>query len=498
MDSTKQLQQTSHTGETCERSTEGSQKSESREDGRGSEPKTSIHRLPFEVIAYMFEFYTEDCYYREDALSLGAICKAWRHIAWTTPSLWTTLVFSARKNTTERQVQLAIGWLHRSGKMPLSVDLYTSSQSGEWEFTILPLIDVIYLSLARCRCLRLRGFSDLVFSRFPRYQGPSILRFLNLEPDRELTAPLHLGLQAAPTELSINNINLNVLVINWSNLTDFCARGLYLDEVIHTLTLAPRMVKCRQDLILTGISTSSRGYKPTMQSQLEDLFLDFCDESGLTTNTFFQNMTFPNLSYCQVTTPSPFPTPDFLGFLARSSCSIQTLRITSPCIPAEDLVQTVKALPSITTLILSSFSFNEHSQPPLDPFYRALCEDSRYTNRSILPGDVVLLPLLRRLSISTYLPFPWAWLPGFRHQSLYDGDTRTILPGRLHLEFISICRLGYQPDYAVLDGESSAEDPRYLPTELIDTQETISELKELGTCLCLQVKASAAHTVVTL
>ncbi|PPQ90016.1 hypothetical protein CVT25_009656 [Psilocybe cyanescens] len=390
MDSTKHIQQASHTGETCETSTEGSQISEPPEGGRGSEPKPSIHRLPFEVIAYMFEFYTEDHHYKKDALPLGAICKVWRHIAWTTPSLWTTLVFRASENTTERQVQLAIGWLHRSGKMPLSIDLYTSSGSDKLEFTILPLIDVIYLSLARCRRLELRGFADLIFSRFPRYQGPSILRFLNIEPAREPTTPLNPGPQVAPTKLTIDFVHLNVLVINWSNLINFHAIGLYWDELIHVLTLAPRMVKCHQKFIRPRISILSKGYKLILQSQLEDLFLQFYDDEP----EFFQNMTFPNLSHCQVTTPELFPTPAFLGFLARSSCSIQTLGIMSTCIPTEDLIQIVKALPSITTLILSNFSFNDYRQPPLDPFCQALCEDSRYTNRPILPGEVVLLPLL--------------------------------------------------------------------------------------------------------
>ncbi|PPQ80918.1 hypothetical protein CVT25_014336, partial [Psilocybe cyanescens] len=434
----------------------------------GSESESSIHRLPFEVIAHIFEFYvevTKAWFYKpvKGPLLLGAICQLWRDIAWTTPSLWVTLTFKLEDDTTERQVQLAIGWLHRSGELPLSVYFHSYRRMPEMEPIIFPLIDVIIQLFARCRCLELNGLSSLALSRFSRYQGLSGLQSLHLKRI-QLTTPFDLGSQAAPTELNIQDIHLNFLVIDWSNLTDLSAYGLHFDEVLQVLSLAPRMVRCYQDSVAS--STSSTGYQSIIHLHLKDLFMELHDNSEIT--SFFQYTTFPNLSHYQVKTRSEFPTMTFLGFLDRSSCSIQTLGITTSFISAESLIQIAEVLHSVTNLILDT------SWSPLHPFYNALCEDSRYANHSILPANVVLLPLLQRLSITTHRPFPWAWLSGIRHQYLYNGHTRTALPGRLDLRSVTVSsELAY---------DSSSR------KGLIDNWETFSELMDLKKYLDLSLK----------
>ncbi|PPQ74977.1 hypothetical protein CVT25_005583 [Psilocybe cyanescens] len=163
----------------------------------------------------------------------------------------------------------------------------------------------------------------------------------------------------------------------------------------------------------------------------------------------------------------------FLGFLDRSSCSIQTLGIITSFISAEDLIQIAEVLPSVTSLVLDT------SWSPVDPFYNALCEDSGYANHSILPANVVLLPLLQHLSITTPCLFPWSWLPGIRHQYPYKDDTRTILPGRLDLRSITV---SYEPrnNFSFKKG-------------LIDNWETFDKLVDLEKDLDLNLKVTREY-----
>ncbi|KAF5347268.1 hypothetical protein D9756_009981 [Leucocoprinus leucothites] len=67
----------------------------------------------------------------EPPLSLGRVCKRWRHIAYSTPRLWTTLHIVAVplsylvSNQRDKALLDAISsWLSRSGALPLSISVY--------------------------------------------------------------------------------------------------------------------------------------------------------------------------------------------------------------------------------------------------------------------------------------------------------------------------------------------------------------------------------------
>ncbi|PPQ90012.1 hypothetical protein CVT25_009652 [Psilocybe cyanescens] len=493
---------------TSPRPIEGAQKSEPRRDG--PDPlKSDIDRLPLEIIAYMFEFYvneTASCLWlpQRGAFLLGAVCQGWRHIAWTTPPLWTTLVFTFEETTTENRIQLAVEWLKRSGGLPLSITLHTYQGPLENESLLVPLIDIINQSLSRCGHLEIYGLTSLTWSRFTHIRGPSFLRSLRLSPAAIVT-PFDLGSQAAPTNLSISGIHLDFLIINWSNLTSFSAYGLHLNEIFKALLLSPQMITCDQNRVMNPISTSPNGYRSLIHSQLKDL--RFCLENNEPNNeaiaTFFQHMTLPNLKKCTVYTQHTFPANAFTSFLARSYCSMTDLSIFQAVITSEELIRIAKTLPSIISLTLnhSIFGAGPHVQPPLNMFFNALCQDSRYTDRTILPSDVILLPSLQYLSISTTHPFPWAWIPGLCHpQSRFDSDghdhneTCAASPpsGRPQLRLISIFRNIYASDDAVVDDELILCSIGYLPDSLIESWDTFLELIALKETIVLSLKIQNA------
>ena len=99
-----------------------------------------VRKLPPDVTSIIFEFSLPDfaecqlsCYTKGDfrvsiPLSLGAICSYWRDIAWTMPSLWSSLVvhFTSKHNS-NIVTGIARGWLSRSGQLPLSICILSNS-----------------------------------------------------------------------------------------------------------------------------------------------------------------------------------------------------------------------------------------------------------------------------------------------------------------------------------------------------------------------------------
>ena len=73
-------------------------------------------------------------------LSLGAICSYWRDIAWSTPSLWSSMVLRV-PNTHDSHILtgIAMKWLARSGHLPLSIRIFSRFKNK----TLSRLADVI-------------------------------------------------------------------------------------------------------------------------------------------------------------------------------------------------------------------------------------------------------------------------------------------------------------------------------------------------------------------
>lgn len=471
-------------------------KPQTKEDRGHNESKfNSFNRLPFETIAYIFEHYVNEmasCPWlpQRGAFPIGAVCALWRHIAWTHPPLWNSFVFILEKNTKTSKVELAIEWLKRSGGLPLSISIHSLEHPPKNEPLTFPLIDVINLVLSRCRHLDLYQLTSVTFSRFSQVKGPSLIQSLRLCP-AEINTPLDLGPQAGPTALNIAGVHLELLVINWNNLTHFCAWGLYLHEVLDALLLAPRITTCEQSSIANSDSMPLKGYRAMVHSQLNDLqfFLNNDTINSEVMTAFFQQSTFPNLKHCRLYTRHTFPTNAFATFLSRSACSIVNLDIHCASIMSEDLIKTARLLPSITSLSL--FDSFDPDASSLNGFFNALCHDSRYIGHDSVFTGAVLFPSLQSLTVLRPTMFPWEWIPGFRDKRSFNETSCTITPVRPHLTHITISRTFYITDNAVPDDELYTT-TGYLPCALIGSWESFLELLELQKSVTLHLEVRNA------
>ncbi|KAH9477157.1 hypothetical protein JR316_0011074 [Psilocybe cubensis] len=394
-----------------------------------------IHRLPLEVLARMFKFYVgkdeQDNSFDPtyEVFPLGAVCKTWRYTAWTTPSLWTRLRFKFGSRTTESKVQLAMGWLMRSGVLPL--DVYLSATEST-ETIILPLVDLVNRLLYRCRFLILSNLTYLAQSRFSPPSRSSILEILRIIP-LTITSPLYLGPNVAPKDLCILGYYVNLLDINWGNLTTVEGLEVCLIDVFHVINMAPQLVSFRRVYVHMDSSLPPDGYKQITHSKLQNLMIesheDSESEADVALDTFFRTVSLPSLIDCCTESQCyPFPSAAFCSFLSRSSCSIQELDIYTASIETDVLIEIAKASPNVRNF---SLEFPPHTGVPevhrrqsnLGPFYDALVQVSETT------GSYVLFPHLQKFSICADAVFPWKNFPRICRRTNLKGICISVLKG---------------------------------------------------------------------
>lgn len=443
-------------------------------------------KLSFEIIAYMFEFYVDhdelersSTRSRRNGYTLGGVCRLWRRISWTSPPLWNFLCFALEKDTTKTEVELAIDWLKRSGGLPLTIIVRGSHHLLPNESLIFPLIDIVNKILGRCRHLGLMGLSSSTFSQFS-FQIPqgSLIQTLRLSPTY-LNQPLNFGIHAMPTTLSISNLHLDLLVINWSNLTHFWASGLYSKEILDALLLAPQIILCDQSRVQEKPnSVPPDQLRSLIHPRLAELrYWAHHEAPNDPVAAIFERTTFPSLRHCHIHSRSIFPTEIFMLFISRSYCAITTLDIWGSIITNEDLVTIARALPCIISLTLRHWSSAGGLQPPLDAFFNTLCQGSPNEEHNASPGNMVLLPSLRDLTVECFYQFHWELVLVLcnRHNNVGNLYTSMLAPAKM--EKITIIRSSYVTDLTAVDPQ--LENIPYLPSDLIDDWYTFLALLEL-------------------
>ena len=197
-----------------------------------------VRQLPPDVTSTIFEFCLPDftdykssssyAFFQEDLsfpLSLGAICSYWRDIAWSTPSLWSSLVVRVGSKQNPRIITgLAQEWFARSGQLPLSIHIlafYNKTPSA-----LRALADIINRYSTRWSdldlCIPLDCFEHLhaINNHAPtlksiRFWGSADSESLNFQ----LICP---RLERA----SFQGLPLNGFNIQWDNLTHLTLRSM--------------------------------------------------------------------------------------------------------------------------------------------------------------------------------------------------------------------------------------------------------------------------------
>ena len=331
--------------------------------------KRKINRLqspiPPDVMSTIFEFCLPDFavhqlypYPKEDLsipLSLGTICSYWREIAWSTPSLWSSLVVRVpSKYDSHMATGIAQEWLSRSGRLPLSIRILSTSYND----AVSALADIINQYSARWSDLDLY-IPDYYYQRFhaSNNHAPILksIRFhcsdnaMNLK-FQPLTCP---RLERANLSL----FPLDRTNIECDNLPHLTLHSMSIIDSFLILRKTPRLVFCK----VTGFCRDDR--EPNIEApvltslrSLQLLIASFAEN-------FLNNLIAPHLE--EFSLPRYYtPSIEVLtSFLRRSACSLRSFTVIFSISPQylEGFMSLLQSIPSLETLSLMSITTLWHS-----------------------------------------------------------------------------------------------------------------------------------------
>ncbi|CAA7262906.1 unnamed protein product [Cyclocybe aegerita] len=380
------------------------------------DPVTS--RLPPEVISHIFVLcvpepidipITFEDKGPSAPLLIGAVCKRWHEIAWSTPDLWTTLYFYLDLNTLPQQQKQLEQWLVRSGELPLSIHLGIKRRVGTIS-AFYPFIDIVNQQSYRWKGLYVYLPHILVSRLQVHNMTRSVLENLWVFPAAgggpelgDSSDGLLKGTTVhSPKIIYIGAIHFGLINIKWNNATSVQLSQISLSECLHLFSSAPSLIDCSlhsltEDSLHIAVPSTS-----TILHQLRHLEIE--DSSWSISEALVDRLLLPALDVLEVDACSA---ESLRSLFIRSNCPIRTLAISETDVGDGLLVQVCQTIPSLEYLhILGECGF-------FDKIFHHL------GTPSLIPedGGQTFLPKLREIQVSGIRGYNWASIPkifGFR------------------------------------------------------------------------------------
>lgn len=209
-------------------------------------------------------------------LFLGKICRHWRDIAWSIPSLWEYIDLVLPTTKQSAFAELLADWIERSQRLPLTIifrrDESKASLVRNWGVQTLPLFHLISNEWHRWESIDLFIPHRFCISRINLWCKQFDL--LHTAIIRGIAGPTELPdsfLQDAPflAELTIDMSRLQPPTSPYLQLTQFKASAISLDDVIDILVNAPNI----HSLFLADINSPATRPKPILLENLKSLHI---------------------------------------------------------------------------------------------------------------------------------------------------------------------------------------------------------------------------------
>ena len=366
-----------------------------------------VRLLPPDVTSTIFEFCLPDfsdhhispytgTIYEEDLfipLSLGAICSYWREIAWSTPTLWSTLVVyfkSKFKHNSHMSTGIAQEWLACSGQLPLSIRIVAKPSCHR---AVSALADIINQYSSRWSDLDL--YMPQQYYQYFRATAP-ILKSITFHASDNSEMDLNLQLTCPRLERAIlSSFPVDGTNIQWDNLTYLTL--LSMPSIIDSFLIlrkTPRLVFCR----VSGSCSYRRGPivgAPLVLTSLRslELIMDFADTTY--SEDFLNNLIAPHLEAFSSMFYNP-PMEVIVSFFNRSACSLRSFSMTftiyfSPYF--ERFMSLLQLMPSLNTLSIGTVNITPEDYHPrniLQLVAKVLSSQSASLQQGFLPNLKIL------------------------------------------------------------------------------------------------------------
>ncbi|KAJ7087025.1 hypothetical protein C8R43DRAFT_309973 [Mycena crocata] len=276
---------------------------------------------------------------------LTHICRKWRQIALTTPSLWRAIPFPLDLDPSQC-VPMLQSWLARSCVCPVSVKINDLPRKD-----VEDALHALLPHRLRCEYLKL----ELYASQLYILEGPKpLLRELNLVL-HEAPSSLFL-IKDVPLlrKAVLNHYASTEVMLPWAQLTSLSLRAVYPFECSPILLHTCNLVHCELYLEVDDEDAIEPDVKlPSLES------LIIVGEAGSPVRKYLGTFIVPALRKLQV--PEAYiglhPITELISFISKSGCKLQDVRITGRRLTAEALYRNALSLvPNLTFDERSSMS----------------------------------------------------------------------------------------------------------------------------------------------
>jgi len=369
-----------------------------------------IHKLPPEISSQIFiqyyamspKFEIHDKYDRKKLLYLGAVCQKWRQLAWSTPELWTSVSLGDRDiyRWSNRTEKLLIGWLERSGGLPLTI-MFISSTLGDSD-RYQGVANVLNKHSARWRNVHLAIPACHLHRLCGSLEG-NTLRQLKLwcSDARHVSwfSTFTMKCKPSPMELTLKLLPLVYVDISWDNLTIVSVHEIGCDECFELIRRCPRLKSIELQAIF-----ASRGNFPVPNARIRHtnlrslVILRIHDQTMIA--KILDSLCLPSLEnwiqgffFC--------PLDNMISFIDYSSFHLKMLKIDRNGNAYDQIHELLFHLPFLEHLELSNPSSYRYQPPPPDKLIDLLCASG---------GSPPFLPCLQTLKFGNF-PITWESLP---------------------------------------------------------------------------------------
>ena len=342
-----------------------------------------IRRLPPDVTSTIFEFCLSDFTDHDFfvPLSLGAICSYWREIAWSTPSLWSSLVVRVPSDS-HIITGIAQEWLARSGQLPLSIRI---SSSTLYNNTFSALADIINQYSTRWSELDLY-IPGCCYQHFhATHNHAPILKSIRFHTVDNAT-DLNLQLTCPRLErANLSFVQMGGVEIQWDNLTHLTLHSISSCDCFLILRKTPRLVFCKVSSLCSPYVARSIG--PLVLSSLRSLLLTGRN-SGI---GVLNNLIAPQLEEFRL--PKVFfifnlSMDAITSFLRRSACSLRSFTATPEHF--EGFMSLLQSMSSLNSLSITTYFRECDPRNILQLVAKVLSSQSTSLQQGFLPNLKIL------------------------------------------------------------------------------------------------------------
>ena len=292
-------------------------------------------------------------------LSLGAICGYWRDIAWSTPTLWSSLVIRVTwRHSPHIVTSIAHEWLSRSGQLPLSIRICTKVERYDYVMhkTVQALADIINQYSTRWSDLDLY-IPKHYYQHFRATDNHApILKSIRFNSSANHDAKLKNFQLTCPRleRALLSDFLLYGINIQWDNLTHLTLHSMLINDSFLILRKTPRLVFCK-------VSGSRRG----VIGSIGTVVLTSLKSLQLTTfvRELLDNLITPHLEEFNLQNSflRPLEVAVIISFFRRSACSLRSLSVAFPLyfeFFVEGFMGFLQSMPSLNTLSTTSGDFD--------------------------------------------------------------------------------------------------------------------------------------------